>query len=76
MKPNEDDLKHVRIEDIFISGVAARVYRPVSLEKHSKAPAVIFMTGGGFVYGSRSKFCVFADRPVFLQPRQILNVWV
>lgn len=60
MKPHKDDEKLVRIQDTFLHNVPTRVYRPVFLEKNKKAPAIIFIHGGGFIYGglqSHNGFC-------------------
>lgn len=46
----------IKTQDRQINGVKVRIYKPKSAKVGEKMPTMIYYHGGGYVFGSISKF--------------------
>lgn len=45
-----------KIEETKLSNIRVRIYKPKSIEKNDKLPIMVYYHGGGYVFGSLSKY--------------------
>ena len=44
------------MEDTKLSNIRVRIYKPKSIKKDDKLPIMVFYHGGGYAFGSLSKY--------------------